>query len=211
MSLAGKHQAQDGRSLPFTWMLLVLCFLLSSLIIYFFGWSALLWTTIILVGTTVVVNLGSVFMSTRVTPYPDLHRTNSSELPVLAVITGVLGGLLTPRYPRLGTLILLPALLIFLYWLIAGLWNSLLRYRWSRACDGRLSARRLRELVGETPDRYRLHVRHYGGFDVMGLAPAAILEDRIEAKRFAVYPPSSKVIDYCKDKGTTVVDHQDHS
>ncbi len=149
--------------------------------------------------------------------FPEQYRTNTMELPVVAAISAALSGLagffssVAPGWVSIlfivaATIILLPAVAIISYWLYAGAWNFHERVKWSGSFDGRLSTRRALSWVRRRPDQYVLFVQLYsGGFDASPLAPAAILEDQAEGKRFAIFPSSWKIIDGCKEQGVPVV------
>ena len=76
--------------------------------------------------------------------FPSLHRSHTLELPGIAV------------------LLFLPAVLVGLHRACTDIAKVIARLRWTRLFR-RSSRRAALKLVEVAPDRFRLHVRSYGG------------------------------------------------
>ena len=144
--------------------------------------------------------------------FPNLNRIDTMELPLVAAFSGVLGGIVFP-FTKIGAILLgLPAFVIAWYWIITDIRNQIRRFVWSGAFDGRLSRRTALKLIRNGPSQYALYVQYYsGGFDRTHLTPAAVLENVETMQRYAIFPPSWKVIDECKELGIQIRDPQGNS
>ena len=140
-------------------------------------------------------------------PFPDLHRTDKMELPRVMVISFAFAAIAIPFSLFVGIILLIPAILVVLYEMFAGVTNSMKRWSFTGSFDGRLSARRAQKRIQQSPDRFVVYVQYYsGGFDVTPLAPLAVLEDIVDGKRFGIFPSSWKIITYCKNHHVTILD-----
>jgi hypothetical protein len=142
-------------------------------------------------------------------PFPDLVQIGTMELPVIAAVSGILGAVVFTQSKIVGGIIALPALLWVLYGLSVDVLNTWRRWRWAAQFDGRLSGRQAIRRVRAAPDRYLLHVGPYGGFDVVHLKPAAVLEARAGGTRWAISPPSRKVVGICEKLNVPIRDPYD--
>ncbi len=143
-------------------------------------------------------------------PFPTLHRTDTMELPIVAAVSFLLTAVVLPFSQTLGIIIVVPTVLIVVFWVSVGLRNTFNRLRWSTLFDGRLSARRALNLIRESPERFVLHLQSYSsGFDRAPLSPAAVLEDLSSGNQFAVFPPSWKIVMACKQQSANVLDAED--
>ena len=139
--------------------------------------------------------------------FPDLYRPNTMELPGVAVFCVMSALVVQPYSPFLASLIFLPAVLIVIYWVYVAVLNSRRRRKWSSSFDGRLNDDEALERFKTDPRKYVLHVQFYsGGFDRTRLAPAAVLEDVVDGKIFAIFPSSWKVIMDCQRHDVKIVD-----
>jgi hypothetical protein len=145
---------------------------------------------------------------TRV-PFPDLVRIGTMELPVIAAVSAILGAVAFTQSKVAGGIIALPAVLWVLYGLSVDVLNTWRRWRWAARFDGRLSGRQAIKRVRAAPDRYLLHVGTYGGFDVVHLKPAAVLETRASGARWAIFPPSWRIIGVCEKLNVPIQDPYD--
>jgi hypothetical protein len=137
--------------------------------------------------------------------FPDLYLEDMMELPVIGTISAVVAGLLFPASWALGAIALIPCVLWILYGVTLGISNTRIRSRWARQFPRRLSCRQLRAELAAEPSWFRVHVRGFGGFDVKGLRPAAVLEDRGTGELAAVHPPGWHVWQVCEELGVELV------
>jgi hypothetical protein len=137
--------------------------------------------------------------------FPELHRENTLDLPVVGALSAITGGLLLPVSWVLGVIALIPCGLWLLHsgWL--GILNARLRYRWSRQFSRRLTWQELRAMLEAEPERFVVHVRYFGGFDVTPLRPAAVLEDRDTGDLAAIYPANWRVRQVCEQCGVLLI------
>jgi hypothetical protein len=137
--------------------------------------------------------------------FPELHRESTLEMLPVVALSAVASGLLLPWSLLLGVIALVPGAL----WLLCSTWvgilNARLRYRWSRQYAQRRSWRQLRGLLKSEPDRYVVHLRYFGGFDVTPLCPAAVVEERGTGDLAAVYPASWRVPQVCEQLGVQLI------
>ena len=137
--------------------------------------------------------------------FPELHRESTLGLLVPAGLSAIASGLLWPVSCRLGAIALIPGGLWLLYSAWLGVVNSRLRYRWSRQYARRVNCRQLRGMLAAAPNRFVVHVRYFGGFDVTPLRPAAVVEDRGTGDETAVYPASWRVHELCEKLGVELI------
>jgi hypothetical protein len=137
--------------------------------------------------------------------FPELHRESTLQLPVVAALSAIAGGLLLPVSLTLGTIALVPCGLCLLYEVWLGILNGCLRYRWSRQYSRRLTVGQLCAHCAAEPKRFIVHIRYYSGFDVIRLCPAAVVEDRATGALAAVYPASWRVPLVCEQLGVRLV------
>jgi hypothetical protein len=142
-------------------------------------------------------------------PFPDLVQPGTMVFPAVAVVSGVLGAFVFSQSKILGGVIALPAMLVLLYLLWVDVLNTWRRWRSAAGFDGRVSGRQAIKAVEAAPDRFLLHVCHYGGFDVVHLKPAAVLEVRASGSRWAIFPTSSRAIRTCEKLNVPIRDPSD--
>ena len=105
--------------------------------------------------------------------FPELYRTDTMELPVIAVTSGIIAALVLPFFPVFGFIVGVPGLIIILYWIAIGISNATKRFIWSCRFDKRISARKALKTALNSPSGFVLYVRYYsGGFDRTPLSPA---------------------------------------
>lgn len=148
--------------------------------------------------------------------FPELMRQSTFDFAVV-VVSGMVGAVLLAAalrtvsgLPRivigvLGIVASLPWVVWVVYSVWQGIWNAVLRYRWSRQFPRRLSCKQLRAALAADPGRFVVHVRYFGGFDIMRLCPAAVLEDRTTGELAAVYPPDWQVTEMCEQFHVSLV------
>jgi hypothetical protein len=137
--------------------------------------------------------------------FPELHRESTLELPVVAALSAIAGGLLLPVSLVVGAVAFLPCGLWLLHAAWLGILNRRLRDRWSRRFSRRLNGRQLRAVLEREPKRFIVHIRYFGGFDVIPLRPAVVVEDRATGEVAAIYPASWHVPRVCEQLGVEVI------
>lgn len=137
--------------------------------------------------------------------FPKLHRESTLELPVVGALSAIACGLLLPVSWKLGAVALMPCGLWVLYSTWLGFLNGRLRYVWSRQYSRRVNRRQLRALLETDPERFTVHLRFYGGLDVVSLCPAAVVEDSVTGELSAIYPASWSVPQICEKLGVRVI------
>lgn len=136
--------------------------------------------------------------------FPDLIRESTLGFPTTA-LCAIAGGLVIPWSRVAGVLLFVPCVLSGANSLITTTRNATIRARWARSFASTLNHRQVKALIQKDPQRYTLHVRYYGSFDVVRLRPAAVLEDHQSGTLHAVYPPCARVVRTCEAIGTAIV------
>ncbi len=140
--------------------------------------------------------------------FPSIERTDTMELPVVGIISGLAAAFITPFWPWIGFVVIIPAGLIATYWLVTEVRNQCARLLWAYSFPKRISARKLQTLLAHDPHRYVLHIQYNsGGFDCTQEKPAAVLEDKVASTLIAIHPPSWRVNEVCEKAGVLITKH----
>ncbi|MDZ4401657.1 hypothetical protein [Prosthecobacter sp.] len=78
---------------------------------------------------------------------------------------------------------------------------------WVRRFEKRIHPWNLEAYVQSQPARFRLHMRHYQGFGVNAVLPAAVLEDLESGSLCVVSPPSARIDEIAARSGIAVQSH----
>lgn len=139
--------------------------------------------------------------------FPRLIRTDTLELPQVAIVSGLLAGIAFPFSQIAAVVAAFPAIAIYIYFVYAFVSNEVRRFYWARSFDGRLTRRNALKTMRESPNRFALYVCVYaGGFDRACLSPAAVLVELDNGKQYAISPASRRIIDDCKNLGVELRD-----
>lgn len=141
--------------------------------------------------------------------FPDLWRSGTLEAVPVTLLSAVACGLLLAfSLPTLALLAVLPAAAFLVRDLVHVVRNRRIRRTWAGSFQSVNSPRKAVQALHESPGRYRLHVRSYGGFDAVRLAPCCVLEDVETGELSAVHPASWRVMEYALESKTEVVQHR---
>ena len=138
--------------------------------------------------------------------FPDLLRSSTLEAAPVALFGAAAAALLLAlSLPLWAALATVPAGAFVVRDLVHAVRNRALRRTWAASFARAVRPRELRSLDAA---RYRLHVRNYGGFDVVRLAPAFVLENAKSGELSAVHSASRRTMDYATRCGLQVVEHR---
>ncbi|WP_395748260.1 hypothetical protein [Prosthecobacter sp.] len=68
--------------------------------------------------------------------------------------------------------------------------NALMRRRWLRQFQRRISEIEIVPIISQHPGRYAAHVSRYAGFDINAIKPLGCLEDLTTGECIAIHPSS---------------------
>jgi len=75
--------------------------------------------------------------------------------------------------------------------------NGVRRRNWAYTYRRQVHSRKVRRFLETDPNRYIVHVRYFGGFDVAAEAPVVAIEDTETEEIIAVHPAYTNIRDLC--------------